>query len=119
MVGVTYVNAVGYRVLNNFSLVVPHGQIVSLVGDVKDVADAVMTILSGVCTNYKGIVTQLGLPADPEYLRKNVSVCPVDFLLLGRVTISTNVKLFLSARDVTGTRTNCRNFGLRRHRNSN
>lgn len=102
MLGVTYENAEKYRVLNNFTLVIPRGQIVSLVGDVSDVGDAVLAILSGVCTKYEGLVTHCGQLADPDCLANNVSVCPVNFFLLNQMTIANNVKFFMSARNVTG-----------------
>ncbi|XP_022691816.1 uncharacterized protein LOC111262095 [Varroa jacobsoni] len=101
MLGVTYENAEKYRVLNNFTLVIPRGQIVSLVGDVSDVGDAVLAILSGVCTKYEGLVTHCGQLADPDCLANNVSVCPVNFFLLNQMTIANNVKFFMSARNVT------------------
>lgn len=102
MVGITYVDPMDNVVLNNFNLLIPQGQIVSLVGDVKEVGDVVIAILSGLCVNYKGCVTQFGWPVDPQMLSRNVSICPVDFFLLGSSSIQTNVKLFLSARRVTG-----------------
>lgn len=102
MKDVYYIDPMNNVILNNFTLLIPQGQIVSLVGDIRDVGDAVMSILSGLCTNYTGSITQLGYQIDPSSLWRNVSICPVDFFLLDNCSIELNVRIFLSAFRIPG-----------------
>lgn len=89
-------------IMNNFSLFIPQGEIVSLVGDVKEVGDVVLAMLCGLCDNFKGCISQFGRPVSATTLSRNVSICPADFFLLEGTSVSTNVKLFLSVCRVSG-----------------
>lgn len=102
MHSVTYRNPDGELLLDNVTLALPYAQIGALVGDVHEAGDAVMAILSGVCTKYKGRVSHHGMTADPGTLAQTVAVCPMEHFLMHSTSVRQNVELFLRQRHTVG-----------------
>ncbi|XP_028967022.1 uncharacterized protein LOC100900973 [Galendromus occidentalis] len=100
MKDVSYANSEGSVVLDQFTLVVPRGQIVSVVGEVQDVGEYLIAILAGICRTNGGVVSSFRCKLD----QRAIGLCPVDFFLFDEMTLLDNAHLFLSYRttqDVT------------------
>lgn len=99
---ISYSTNEGQPLLQHFTLTIPSGQIVSLVGDVHEGGDTVLAILSGICTTYEGQVFHNGTLSNPKLLAEMVAVSPAEHFLIDTMSVKANVKLFLSIRHTMG-----------------
>ena len=95
---ITYVNAEGSVILDRFTLVVPRGQIVSVVGELQDAGEYLVAIIAGICQPTSGLLRSYRCPLE----QRSVGVCPVHFFLLEELTVLENLQLYVSYRTSQG-----------------
>lgn len=96
---ITYISPEGSLLLDKFTLVVPRGQMVSVVGEVEDVGEYLVAIIAGICHRAGGVIRSFRTKLE----QRAVGICPVNFFLFDEMTLLDNGNLFLSYRSSQGT----------------